>query len=55
MLCVDAVPAQPELSVEGAKEDIRYIERPEGAFLEDRLEFVAVAGPPSGGIATDQK
>jgi hypothetical protein len=55
MLRVDAVPAQPELGIEGAEEDVSDIERPEWAFLEDRLEFVAVAGPPSGGITTDQK
>jgi hypothetical protein len=55
MLRVDAVPAPPELGVEGAEEDVRHIERPEWAFLEDRLEFVAVAGSPSGGITTDQK
>jgi hypothetical protein len=55
MLPVDALPAQPELGIEGAEEDVRHIERAEGAFLEDRVEFVAVAGAPPGGIATDQE
>ena len=52
---VSPASAQPELGVEGAEEDVRHVERPERAFLEDRLELVAVAGPPAGGIETDQE
>ena len=47
--------APPELGVEGAYEDVRHVERAERAFLEDRLELVAVAGPPPGRITTDQE
>ena len=47
--------AQPKLGVDGTEEDVRHVERPERAFLEDRLELVAVASPPAGGITTDQK
>ena len=45
-----AASAQPKLGIEGAEEDVRDVERPERPFLEDRLELVAVAGPPAGGI-----
>jgi hypothetical protein len=55
MLRVDAVSAQPKLRVEGAEEDVSDIERPEWPLVKERLELVAVASPPAGGITTDQK
>jgi hypothetical protein len=40
--------AQPELSVKGAEEDVRHVERAERAFIEKCLELVAVAGHLAG-------
>src|SRR6185503_1733007 len=55
LLDIRPSPAQPELGVEGAEEDVGHIERTERTFLENRRELLAVAGPPPGGIAPDQE
>ena len=45
----------PEPGVKGAEEDVRHVERAEWTFLEDRLEFLAVALSPAGGVAADEQ
>jgi hypothetical protein len=55
MLLGDAVPAQPELGVKGAEEDVRHVVWPERPIFEEHLELVSVAGPPASGITADQE
>src|SRR5258705_13948728 len=50
-----SVSAQPELGIEGAEEDVSDVERPKWTLFENGLELVAVAGPPTGWITTDQE
>jgi hypothetical protein len=55
LACSGAVSTRPESRVERAEEDVRYVVRSEWAFLEDRQELIAVALPPTSGIAAEEQ
>ena len=55
MFGVGAQPPQVEVGIERAEEDVRHVERAERPLPQERLELVAVARPPAGGIEAEEE